>query len=57
MAVLGGIVDKLAGWTGLVNKPAAEDSNTAHSLRQLGAILYVKTNVPQSLMVINGVLL
>lgn len=39
------------GWIGLANKPAVEDSTPTKTLRELGAVLYVKTNVPQSLMV------
>jgi amidase len=39
------------GWVGLTNKPALQDGNTAMTLRRLGAVLYVKTNVPQSMMV------
>ncbi|KAF3352146.1 hypothetical protein VdG1_09366 [Verticillium dahliae VDG1] len=42
--------DSTVGWVGLVGKPAARDSNTAHVLRKLGAVFYVKTNVPQSMM-------
>lgn len=39
------------GWVGLTNKPAVKDGNAAVTLRRLGAVLYVKTNVPQSMMV------
>ncbi|KAL2793264.1 amidase signature domain-containing protein [Aspergillus keveii] len=42
--------DTTVGWIGLANKPAAEDSTTVKMLRELGAVVYVKTNVPQSLM-------
>ncbi|KAM0505893.1 hypothetical protein ACHAQF_002999 [Verticillium nonalfalfae] len=42
--------DSTVGWVGLVGKPAARDSNTAQVLRRLGAVFYVKTNVPQSMM-------
>ncbi|KAH6980650.1 amidase signature domain-containing protein [Ilyonectria sp. MPI-CAGE-AT-0026] len=43
-------LDSTLGWMGFINKPAPEDSSTAKTLRKLGAVLYVKTNVPQSLM-------
>jgi hypothetical protein len=39
------------GWVGLTNKPAKRDSGTT-ILKRLGAVLYIKTNIPQSLMVI-----
>lgn len=42
--------DTTVGWVGLIGKPAEEDELTVQQYRQLGAILYVKTNVPQSLM-------
>lgn len=41
----------LTGWVGLTNKPSMQDGNAAATLRRLGAVLYVKTNVPQSMMV------
>jgi Asp-tRNA(Asn)/Glu-tRNA(Gln) amidotransferase A subunit family amidase len=40
------------GWVGLTNKPAKRDSGTTTMLKRLGAVLYIKTNIPQSLMVI-----
>ncbi|KAE8557441.1 hypothetical protein TMatcc_004893 [Talaromyces marneffei ATCC 18224] len=43
-------VDSCIGWVGLTNKPATQDGNAAATLRRLGAVLYVKTNVPQSMM-------
>ncbi|CRG86329.1 hypothetical protein PISL3812_03334 [Talaromyces islandicus] len=43
-------VDTCIGWVGLTNKPAVQDGNAAAALRRLGAVLYVKTNVPQSMM-------
>lgn len=43
-------VDTTVGWVGLLGKPAAEDELTVQEYRALGAIVYVKTNVPQSLM-------
>ncbi|RFU27849.1 hypothetical protein B7463_g8504, partial [Scytalidium lignicola] len=42
--------DTSIGWVGLTNRPAAEDAHAAKALRKLGAVLYVKTNVPQSMM-------
>lgn len=44
-------IDNSLGWVGLIGRPAAQDANTAATLRKLGAVLYVKTNIPQSLMV------
>jgi amidase len=41
----------LLGWVGLVNKPAQSSSSIVQLLESMGAVLYVKTNVPQSLMV------
>ncbi|EED19208.1 acetamidase, putative [Talaromyces stipitatus ATCC 10500] len=43
-------IDSCIGWVGLTNKPATQDGNAAATLRRLGAVLYVKTNVPQSMM-------
>jgi amidase len=42
--------DTTLGWVGLVGKPAPEDEVAVQQLKSLGAILYCKTNVPQSLM-------
>ncbi|GKZ25637.1 hypothetical protein AbraIFM66951_007095 [Aspergillus brasiliensis] len=42
--------DTTVGWVGLVGKPAKSSSSIALSLESMGAVLYVKTNVPQSLM-------
>ncbi|PYH61267.1 amidase signature enzyme [Aspergillus niger CBS 101883] len=42
--------DTTVGWVGLVGKPAQSSSSIALSLESMGAVLYVKTNVPQSLM-------
>lgn len=39
------------GWVGLANKPAAKSDSVVQLLESMGAVLYVKTNVPQSLMV------
>ncbi|KAI8721544.1 Amidase [Fusarium sp. LHS14.1] len=43
-------VDTTIGWVGLMGKPAMKDCNAVAALRRLGAIPFVKTNVPQSLM-------
>ncbi|PYH97800.1 amidase signature enzyme [Aspergillus ellipticus CBS 707.79] len=42
--------DTTVGWVGLVNKPATTSSSIVTLLESMGAVLYVKTNVPQSLM-------
>jgi amidase len=42
--------DTTLGWVGLVGKPAAEDGMAVQQLKSLGAVLYCKTNIPQSLM-------
>ncbi|KAJ5289103.1 hypothetical protein N7478_002133 [Penicillium angulare] len=43
-------VDTSIGWVGLTNNPAQADKSVARTLRRLGAVLYVKTNLPQSMM-------
>ncbi|KAJ5455096.1 Amidase [Penicillium sp. IBT 31633x] len=43
-------VDTSIGWVGLTNNPATADKSVARTLRRLGAVLYVKTNLPQSMM-------
>ncbi|KAJ6128077.1 hypothetical protein N7471_009294 [Penicillium samsonianum] len=43
-------VDTTVGWVGLTNKPAQSNSSIVQLLESMGAVLYVKTNVPQSLM-------
>ncbi|EPS26957.1 hypothetical protein PDE_01897 [Penicillium oxalicum 114-2] len=43
-------VDTSIGWVGLTNNPAPADKAVARTLRRLGAVLYVKTNLPQSMM-------
>ncbi|KAJ5459773.1 uncharacterized protein N7458_001325 [Penicillium daleae] len=43
-------VDTSIGWVGLTNNPAPADKSVARTLRRLGAVLYVKTNLPQSMM-------
>jgi amidase len=40
-----------AGWVCDIGKPATFDDILVKTLRSQGAVLYVKTNVPQSLMV------
>ncbi|KAM5349637.1 hypothetical protein ACJ41O_006142 [Fusarium nematophilum] len=42
--------DTSVGWVGLTDKPAVRDAGITKMLRRLGAVLYVKTNIPQSLM-------
>lgn len=41
----------IQGWIGLANKPARTSSSLIQTLESMGAVLYVKTNIPQSLMV------
>lgn len=41
----------VSGWVGLVDSPARSSSSIVQLLQSMGAVLYVKTNVPQSLMV------
>lgn len=50
-SVRGANVNECIGWVGLVGKPAQKSSSIAQMLESMGAVLYVKTNVPQSLMV------
>ncbi|PVH80440.1 amidase [Cadophora sp. DSE1049] len=42
--------DSTIGWVALIDKPAKENSVLAASLLAQGAVLYVKTNVAQALM-------
>ncbi|KAL4744197.1 amidase signature domain-containing protein [Aspergillus similis] len=42
--------DTTIGWVGLANKPAAKSDSIVQLLESMGAVPYVKTNVPQSLM-------
>ncbi|KAL2870054.1 amidase signature domain-containing protein [Aspergillus lucknowensis] len=42
--------DTTVGWVGLANKPAAKSDSVVQLLESMGAVLYAKTNVPQSLM-------
>lgn len=43
--------DTTLGWVGLAGNPAEKDCLLAECLRRQGAVLYCKTNIPQSLMV------
>ncbi|OQE24136.1 hypothetical protein PENFLA_c010G05811 [Penicillium flavigenum] len=43
-------VDTSIGWVGRTNNPEKADKSVARTLRRLGAVLYVKTNLPQSMM-------
>ncbi|KXJ86556.1 amidase signature domain-containing protein [Microdochium bolleyi] len=43
-------VDTTEGWVGLIGKPAQEDCGVVKVLRRLGAVMYVKTNISQSIM-------
>ncbi|KAL4890628.1 amidase signature domain-containing protein [Aspergillus ambiguus] len=43
-------VDTTVGWVGLVGKPAERSCSIVKLLESMGAVLYVKTNIPQSLM-------
>lgn len=43
-------IDSTLGWVGLVNKPAASSAPSVETLCSAGAILYCKTNIPQSMM-------
>ncbi|KAJ5936640.1 hypothetical protein N7466_003090 [Penicillium verhagenii] len=43
-------LDTTVGWIGLVNKPAKSSCDIVRLLESMGAIMYVKTNIPQSLM-------
>lgn len=43
--------DSTLGWVSMIGRPAERDCNLVAILRGLGAVVYCKTNVPQSLMV------
>ena len=43
-------VDSTLGWVGLIDRPAKSDSPAVETLRQAGAVIYCKTNIPQSMM-------
>jgi len=45
-----GGVDTTVGWVGLIGKPAPADVLAVQQWRALGAVIYCKTNIPQSLM-------
>ena len=42
--------DSTIGWVCLVGKPAPTDEIAVQQLKALGAVIYCKTNIPQSLM-------
>lgn len=43
-------VESTNGWLARVGKPAAKDHPSVAAYRRLGAVFYVKTNIPQSTM-------
>ena len=43
-------VDSTLGWVGLINTPALSSTPLVETLIKAGAIIYCKTNIPQSLM-------
>ena len=43
-------IDTTVGWVGLIGKPAEKDNMAVSQYRSMGAIIYCKTNIPQSLM-------
>ncbi|KAJ5719903.1 hypothetical protein N7493_006781 [Penicillium malachiteum] len=43
-------LDTTVGWVGLIDKPAKSSSEIVQLLESMGAVMYVKTNIPQSLM-------
>lgn len=43
-------IDSTIGFSALINKPAVKNAALVDVLLQLGAVLYVKTNVPQTMM-------
>jgi amidase len=43
--------DMTLGWVSEIGKPSTVDAPLVEVLRKQGAVLYVKTNIPQSLMV------
>jgi amidase len=43
-------LDSSIGFVSLLNKPAEENSPLVNILLELGAVLYVKTNIPQTMM-------
>ncbi|KAJ5085321.1 hypothetical protein N7532_010092 [Penicillium argentinense] len=47
-------VDTTVGWVGLIGKPAKSSSSVVQLLESMGAVMYVKANIPQSLMMSNS---
>lgn len=43
------------GFVSWATKPAERDSTVVHMLREMGAIAYVKTNVPTAMMIAESV--
>lgn len=43
-------VDSTLGWSSLINKPAARDCLPVEILKQAGALPFVKTSLPQTIM-------
>lgn len=43
--------DSTLGYVGRAFKPATEDAVLVHILKSIGAIILLKTNLPQSIMV------
>lgn len=43
--------DSTLGWVSMIGRPAERDCNLVEILKGLGAVVYCKTNIPQSLMV------
>ncbi|WEW61500.1 amidase [Emydomyces testavorans] len=43
-------IDTTLGWVGLIGKPAPRNGCMAELLLSMGAVIYCKTNIPQSLM-------
>jgi amidase len=40
----------LLGWVGLIGKPAKQNSMGVELMLSLGVVIYVKSNIPQSMM-------
>lgn len=47
--------DATVGWVALAGRPVPADGAVAHIIRGMGGILYVKTNVPQSMMSMHSI--
>ncbi|EFW19048.1 hypothetical protein D8B26_007234 [Coccidioides posadasii str. Silveira] len=43
-------IDTTLGWVGMIGKPAPRNGCVAELLLSMGAVIYCKTNIPQSLM-------